>query len=104
MLRTILEAEGHACVEAGTAADALKLLTGVPLDLCLMDLHLPDGDGLTILRELRACGGNVRLPRVYLVTGSDTEGMASRALELGARGVLFKPFTPEQVLRLVAEV
>lgn len=103
MLRAVLEPEGAQCAEAGDVASAIASLKDATPDLCFLDLHLPDGDGLDILRQLRAMAPHVAVPRVYLITGSDTEGVAGMALELGARGVLHKPFTPDQVLQKLRE-
>jgi CheY-like chemotaxis protein len=99
MLRAILEPEGLECEEAADASRALAQLVHNPPDLCFMDLHLPDGDGLGILRKLAAIEKERRPTRIYLLTGSDSEGLSQKALELGARAILYKPFTPEQILK-----
>ncbi len=103
MLRAVLEPEGAVCSEAGDVASALAAMVNDPPDVCFLDLHLPDGDGIGLLRQLQALSGRGPTPRVYLTTGSDTEGLAGKALELGARGVVFKPFTPDQVLEKLRE-
>lgn len=99
MLRAILEPEGLECHEASSVSGALARLLTDPPDLCFLDLHLPDGDGLGVLRQLAAVKGEPRQTRVFLLTGSDTEGLSQRALELGAAAVLYKPFTPDQILK-----
>jgi CheY-like chemotaxis protein len=99
MLRAILEPEGMECHEASDVSGALSYLVKTPPDVCFLDIHLPDGDGLGVLRHLARLEGSLHPVRIYLLTGSDTEGLSQKALELGARAVLYKPFTPEQILK-----
>ena len=102
MLRAVLEEEGLECREASDVASAVAALRESPPDLCFLDQNLPDGDGLSILRVARTATGWAKT-RFILLTGSDEEGFSTRARELGARGVLFKPVTPEQLLLKVRE-
>ena len=101
MLRVVLEAEGMECHERGDLAGALEATREIRPDWCFLDLHLPDGEGLDLLRTFQAAAGSLALPRVVLLTGSDTEGLAGRARQLGAHAVLFKPFNPDQILDLI---
>ena len=103
MMRAVLESESIACVEASNASEALIALNENPIDLCFLDLNLPDADGLTVLQLLYAPGGPAHRPKVYLVTGSDEEGLSAKALDLGAMGVLTKPLSPDILLRKVRE-
>jgi CheY-like chemotaxis protein len=103
MMRAVLESEAIECIEAANAAEALVALHERPVDVCFLDLNLPDTDGLTLLSLLKAPGGPAQVPRVYLVTGSDDEDLSGRALGLGARGVLSKPVSPEILIRKVRE-
>ena len=101
MLRAVLEAEGLECHERGDLAGALRATRELQPDWCFLDLHLPDGEGLDLLRSFRAMGSDIPLPQVILLTGSDAEGIVGRALQLGARAVLLKPFNPDQVLAVI---
>ncbi len=103
MMRAVLESEGIECIEAANASEALLALHEGPVDVCFLDLNLPDADGLTVLKLINAPGGPAHAPRVYLVTGSDDEDLSSRAMGLGARGVLSKPISPEVLIRRVRE-
>lgn len=103
MMRAVLESESIACVEASNASEALLAINETPFDLCFLDLNLPDTDGLTVLQLLNAPGGPAHRPKVYLVTGSDEEDLSSKAVELGALGVLAKPLSPDVLLRKVRE-
>ena len=80
-----LEAEGFAVERVGTGAEALAA-TGV--DLVLLDLGLPDGDGLAICAELRRRGP---VP-IIVVTARGDESDRVRGLELGADDYVVKPF------------
>jgi DNA-binding response OmpR family regulator len=101
MLRTVLEAEGVECHERGDLAGAMEATLQIRPDWCFLDLHLPDGEGLDLLRRFRAIEGAATLPRVVLLTGSDTEGLAAQSLRLGAHAVLFKPIHPGQILAVI---
>src|SRR5512135_804971 len=102
MIRATLEEEGLQCTEASDVASAFAALREQSPDVCFLDQNLPDGDGLSLLRMVQLAGGPGGT-RFYLLTGSDEEGIATRACSLGARGVLFKPVAPDQLMRKVRE-
>lgn len=70
-------------------ADARGLLAGRAFDLLLLDINLPDGSGLDLLKELRRSGG----PGVILLTANDLETDIVVGLELGADDYITKPFS-----------
>src|SRR5215216_1861678 len=84
-----LRSAQHAVDWVETLADARAALAAVPYGLVLLDLHLPDGHGLDLLRGLRANGD--RLP-VIILTARDQIGDRIRGLDLGADDYLVKPF------------
>lgn len=92
ILRDTLEAEGFECVEASDIRTATSALERESPEVCFLDLHLPDGDAFAVLEHWRTAGPP-RAVRIYLLTGSDEAGLATRAVQLGARGVLTKPWT-----------
>ena len=75
------------CVDLRTAAE--QLLCQMP-DLILLDLNLPDGNGLTLLQQLRAQSAE---PPVILLTANDTDEDVVQGLELGADDYITKPFS-----------
>lgn len=79
--------KGHQVTTVGTLAEAHQTLTDGQIDLALLDLNLPDGDGLTLLRQLR---GGSRLP-VFVVSGRSDERSRLGALELCADDYIVKP-------------
>ncbi len=86
---------------AGTAAEGLARLAREPFDLVLLDLMLPDADGLDVCRRLRAAGSVV--PVIMLTAkGDPTDRVVG--LELGADDYLGKPFDPRELLARVRAV
>ena len=79
---------------AGTAAEGLARLAREPFDLVLLDLMLPDADGLDVCRRLRASG--LAVPVIMLTAkGDPTDRVVG--LELGADDYLPKPFDPREL-------
>ena len=75
-------------VTAGTAAEGLALARSRHPDVIVLDVNLPDGNGLDIYRQLRAL--DARCPVIF-VTGKSTTDTAIEAMKLGAYDYLFKP-------------
>ena len=75
---------------ARTAAEAARLLSTVPVDLVLLDMHLPDGHGLGLLQRLRASG---QLCDVIAVTAARDADVVRRAVSQGVVLYLLKPFS-----------
>lgn len=88
LLRTTLEAEGHVVHEAASAREGRTLAGNRRIDLFLVDLGLPDDDGLALIRHLR---GWTRRPIVVLSARS-MEQQKVEALDAGADDYVTKPF------------
>jgi DNA-binding response OmpR family regulator len=84
-----LERGGFAVDVASDLAQAAGLLEAAPYEILVLDLNLPDGDGLTLLRQLRA--GGSRLP-VLILTARDGVEDRVAGLDTGADDYLVKPF------------
>jgi CheY-like chemotaxis protein len=98
---TVLERAGFETTSASGGAEALRLYADRPADVVLCDLYMPGKDGLETIRELRQ-----QFPEVKIVAmsggGSLASGAALRfARNLGARELLPKPFSPEDLLLAV---
>jgi response regulator of citrate/malate metabolism len=75
---------------AATGAAALRSLASVPVDLVLLDVHLPDTSGLEVLRRMRAAGQRTD---VIMVTRARDVAVVQAAVAFGATQYLVKPFT-----------
>lgn len=99
-LRQALRAEGFAVNHVATGADALHVIATELPEIVILDLGLPDMDGLTVLKRLRVA--HVDLP-VLLLTARTTSGDKVAGLDSGADDYLAKPFDmPELLARLRA--
>ncbi len=88
LLRTTLEAEGHVVHEAATAREGRTLAGNRRIDLFLVDLGLPDEDGLALIRHLR---GWTRRP-IIVLSARSMEQQKVEALDAGADDYVTKPF------------
>jgi two-component system KDP operon response regulator KdpE len=93
-LRASLSAEGFRIVETTTAQDGLRAITQDRPALVLLDLGLPDGDGLNIIREVR---GWSSLPIIVLSARGEEKSKIA-ALDAGADDYLTKPFAVGELL------
>lgn len=99
-LRTTLAGHGHAIAEAGTVAEAIEAIARIHPSVVLLDLGLPDGDGLTVLREVPAEGR----PPVIVLSARGQEGDKVAALDAGAEDYLTKPFGAGELLARIRVV
>jgi two-component system, OmpR family, catabolic regulation response regulator CreB len=92
-------------VEAGSLAEARARLGEGGLDAALIDVTLPDGNGLDLVREINDGGAGNHIPTLVLTADLDTS-VAGRAIEAGAQGAQSKvvslPETVEAMKRLTA--
>lgn len=100
-LRTLLEQElthaGHAVVAVGTAGEGLYRAEEESYDLMLLDLNLPDGDGVEVAERLR---GRSDVPIVMLTARADVDSRVE-GLYAGAADYLAKPFSLPELLARV---
>ena len=89
---------------AGVAADGkegIELAKQIQPDIILLDMRMPDPDGLTVLRQLRENG--LEMPIVILTTSSDEEDLVE-SLRNGASGYLLKDMEPDALVQSLREV
>ncbi|MFB0921457.1 MAG: response regulator [Oscillospiraceae bacterium] len=93
-LRVSLETQGYRCVEADCGASALMLAVSHNPDILILDLGLPDMDGVDVIKKLRSIS---QLPIVVVsARGNDREKV--EALDAGADDYLTKPFSVSELL------
>ncbi len=83
--------------------EALKLLSTEDFDLVVTDVNMPDLNGLELLRFIKENERLRHLP-VLVISTDTTEQDRARALALGADAYLAKPFTPEQLRRIIEKM
>ncbi len=99
LLSEILDDEGHEIVLAENAAAARIVFQSHVLDLVLLDIWMPDTDGMSLLREWTSAGA-LRCP-VIMMSGHASIDTAVEAQTLGAVGFLEKPITMHKLLTAV---
>src|SRR6266550_3456959 len=99
-LELLLTSEGYGVSSAETGQSGLGKLEERPYDLLLLDVSLPDGNGLDLLREVRRRDPD--LP-VVLITAYGSIDMARAAFKGGALDYITKPWSNDELLALVAQ-
>ncbi len=94
VLAILLKKEGFEVLTAGSRAEAASALARNAVDMVLTDVRLPDGDGIEILRHVKAAAPETV---VIVMTGYGTAADAVAARKLGALAYLFKPFDVDEV-------
>ena len=98
-LAAILQRRGYAVESAPNAAQGLRKVADVQPDLVLLDLGLPDADGLDVLKALKAAQPGVP---VMILTAHDSLANAIESIKLGAFHFLPKPYAVEELVSLCA--
>jgi DNA-binding response OmpR family regulator len=101
LLRRYLERAGHAVLSTDSGAEAIRLVTAGSADLVVLDLGLPDVDGIEVLRAAREDGR--RTPVLVLTARSTVEDRIG-GLSMGADDYVTKPFSPTEVVLRVGAV
>ena len=98
MVVTYLGANGYEVVHAGTGKEGLALLRAETFSLVLLDLMLPDADGLELCRRIRAFEAPLHAIPIVMLTAKGDPFDRVVGLELGADDYLPKPFEPRELL------
>jgi two-component system cell cycle response regulator DivK len=102
LFRDVLLATGYRTLEATTGEEAVKLAAEHVPDLVIMDIQLPDFDGVEALRRLRADERTVAIP-VFAVTAQAMQGERERFLAAGFDGYVSKPVNVGELIGTVRQ-
>ncbi|MBD3183497.1 response regulator [Candidatus Poribacteria bacterium] len=90
-LSAILQDDGYNTLTAGTGKDGLRIIQEEPVNLILLDLFLPDTDGVEVLRQIKSIDSSLA---VIMISGNATVEAAVESTKLGAYYFIEKPFEP----------
>src|SRR4051812_13170383 len=98
-----LRGAGYEVIEGCDGADGLKKLSGQRVHLIISDVNMPNMDGLTMVRQIKA-QQQYRFTPVIMLTTEAGDEMKRQGQEAGAKAWVVKPFKPEQMLAAVAKL
>ncbi|HKL07458.1 MAG: response regulator [Bacteroidales bacterium] len=98
-----LENEGYNVLVGDDGTDAMKFLDGRPIDLVITDLHMPEMNGIELIKNIRAMDSYKRIPILFLTTESQA-AKKMEAKEAGATGWIVKPFVPAKLIAALKKV
>lgn len=98
-LSVFLKKEGHNILTASCVKEALSMLSAEAIDLLLLDISLPDGNGYSICKVAKEKG-----LAVIFLTASDDEGSVVKGFDVGADDYVPKPFRPRELLARINNV
>ena len=101
-IKQMLEANGHSVAgEASNGVEAIERFAAVKPDVILMDITMPDMDGLEALRRIKEIDPNAK---VVMCTAMGQQAMVAKAVELGAQQFIVKPFQAERLMAAIDSV
>lgn len=103
MVSFTLKGAGYEVIDAVDGVDALNKAKGKRVDLVVTDVNMPNMDGITLIKELRALPNYKFTPMLMLTTESGADKKA-QGRAAGATGWIVKPFNPDQLLKTIKKV
>jgi CheY-like chemotaxis protein len=103
MAEFILKKTPHTILKASSGDECIAMLKEEAVDLLLLDVEMPQKNGLDTLREIRMIDGLEKLPVIFLTGTGDAERI-EEAENLGAREFAIKPLKPQELLSRVENV
>lgn len=101
-IRQMLEANGHSVAgEAANGVEAIEKYAAVKPDVILMDITMPDMDGLEALKRIKEIDPKAK---VIMCTAMGQQVMVAKAVELGAQQFIVKPFQPDRLMAAIDTV
>ena len=96
-----LQVEGYKTGIASGGREGLEILEKEPYDVVLLDLKMPDMDGMEVLGKIKSSWPDIN---VIMISGYSTVDTAVKALRSGAVNFIQKPFSPDTIISAVNEV
>ena len=103
MVEFSLKSKGYAMGAAGDGQEALELMASDPFDAIILDVNMPNMNGLEFLEKIKSVDNFAAIPVIMLTTEGQDEDR-DKAMALGATAYIVKPFKPTQLLKLLAEI
>jgi len=100
-IKKVLVDAGFQVIEASNGVEALLLINREVPDLLMLDLLMPDMDGLEVLEKLKTA--SIKVPTI-VITADIQEQVKEECFELGARDFLNKPVTAETILNSIRKI
>ncbi|HBY64432.1 MAG TPA: hypothetical protein DEH78_31820 [Solibacterales bacterium] len=100
----LLEKEGHQVVVARNGREAVELALGSAFDCILMDVQMPEMDGLEATRRIVAHWPDGRLPRIIAMTANAMQGDRDACLAAGMAGYITKPIRVDELMRALLNI
>jgi len=97
----LLSEQGYEIAEAQNGREAVEVYQAVKPDAVLMDITMPELDGLAALRQIKQVDPNAR---VAMLTALGQQGIVMEAIKSGARDFIVKPFEADRVLAAVQRI
>lgn len=98
-MRIIFENAGYTVSEAGTVGEAVQAVATAMPDVILLDITLPDGDGLSLIPAIAP--RTPARPVIVALTGHDEAAIVQRCRDMGCHEVLLKPVPARDLIRAV---
>ena len=100
-LRICLQTQGAEFLEAASAVEGLELCKEAHPDLVVLDLGLPDRDGLELIQEIKTPDETGKAPRVVILSVRKEPVIREKAFSLGADAYITKPFVMDELLEVL---
>lgn len=103
VVKFTLENEGFEVLVGIDGVDAQKFFDGTNVDMLITDLHMPNKNGIELIKDVRQIADYSRMPILFLTTESQA-AKKQEAKEAGATGWIVKPFVPAKLIAAVNKV
>lgn len=101
LVKEILTLHGYDIIEANTGTEALRILAEQKPDIILMDVHLPEMDGITATRIIKSNEAQKAIP-VLALTASAMKGDEEKLMDKGFDGYVAKPIEVKKLVEVIA--